>query len=162
MKNLRLTACVAGIVWSVACGPPPAPPSLPLDVEDFSLYGIPADADTAEIRLTFGDPDTMATAPSPFDAAIPLVTWVYEGFEVRFADGRAIGYMIETPGEMTARGVVVGDHTQVVARLYGEPASRTERGWTYVDTADETYLRVIDLVVESDTVRRIYVGRAVE
>lgn len=145
-----------------ACGPPPAPPALPLSAEDFSLYGIPADADTAEIRLTFGDPDTIATAPSPFGAATPLVAWVYGGFEVRFVDGTAIGYMIETPGEMTARGVLVGDHTQVVTRLYGEPTSRSERGWTYVDTADDTQLRVIDLVIESDTVRRIYVGRAVE
>jgi hypothetical protein len=150
------------VLWVAACGPPPALPALPLAAEDFSLYGIPAEADTGEIRLTFGDPDTTATSPSPFDAAIPLVAWVYEGFEVRFADGTAIGYMIETPGEMTARGLLVGDHVQVVERLYGGPTSRTERGWTYVDTADERYLRVIDLVVESDTVRRIYVGRAVE
>jgi hypothetical protein len=144
------------------CGPPPAPPALPLEPEDFSLAGIPVDVDTAEMRLTFGDPDSIATSPNPFDAAIPLVTWIYDGFEVRFADGTPIGYMIRAPGERTARGVSVGDHARAVRQLYGDPSSRLEHSWTYVDALAESGLRVVDMVIEDDTVRRIYIGRVVE
>lgn len=141
------------------CGPPPAPPALPLEPEDFSLAGIPADVDTAEMRLTFGDPDSIATSPNPFDGAIPLVTWIYDGFEVRFAGGSPIGYMIRAPGERTTRGVTVGDHARAVRRLYGDPSSRLEQRWTYVDAAAESGLRVVDIVIEDDTVRQIYIGR---
>jgi hypothetical protein len=153
-----LTACAI----LAGCGPPPAPPALPLEPADFSLAGIPAGVDTSEIRLSFGDPDSIATSPNPFDAAIPLVTWIYDGFEVRFADGTPIGFMIHAPGERTARGVTVGDHARTVRQLYGDPSARLDHGWTYVDATAESGLRVIDLVIEDDTVRRIYVGRAIE
>jgi hypothetical protein len=160
-------ACFAGFACSAGCAllagcAPPAPPALPLEAADFSLAGIPAGVDTAEIRLSFGDPDSIATSPNPFDAAVPLVTWIYDGFEVRFADGTPIGFMIHAPGERTARGVTVGDHARTVRQLYGDPATRLEHGWTYVDAAAESGLRVIDMVIEDDTVRRIYVGRAIE
>jgi hypothetical protein len=49
-----------------------------------------------------------------------------------------------------------------VRQLYGDPAARLEHGWTYADADDESGLRVIDMVIEDDTVRRIYVGRAIE
>jgi hypothetical protein len=156
-----LAACFAGCPILAGCGPP-APPALPLEPADFSLAGIPAGVDTAEIRLSFGDPDSIATSPNPFDATIPLVTWIYDGFEVRFADGTPIGFMIDAPGERTARGVTVGDHARTVRQLYGDPTTRLEHGWTYVDAAAESGLRVIDLVIADDTVRRIYVGRAIE
>jgi hypothetical protein len=147
----------------ISCGPPPAPPTLPLQPDDFTLRGVPADADSTEIRLTFGDPDSIVESTNPFEGSTPLITWVYDGFEVRFG-GRSmpIGYMIVAPGESTARGVTVGDPARLLLQLYGEPTTRFEPSWTYAHTDDESGLHVIDLVVEADTVRRIYVGRALD
>jgi hypothetical protein len=146
----------------MACGPP-APPVLPLQPDDFALRGVPADADSAELRLTFGDPDSIVESPNPFGDEAPLTTWVYHGFEVRFG-GRStpIGYMIVARGESTARGITVGDPAERLLRLYGEPTMRVERGWTYMLTLDDSALHVIDAVVHADTVRRIYIGRALD
>lgn len=146
----------------LACAPPAAP-VLPLMPEDFTLRGVPLDADSSEIRLTFGDPDSIADSDNPFEDGARLVTWMYDGFEVRFGrEGRPLGYMIVAPGEQTARGVAVGDAAQQVLGVYGEPAMRFSPGWTWTDTTDGTALRVIDVVVQTDTIRRIYIGRALD
>lgn len=143
----------------LACGAAPAPPLTP---DDFTLAGIPANADSTEIRLTFGAPDSVATSENPFDAT-PLTAWLYDGFEVRFA-GRSTpsGFMIHTPGERTARGIGVGDPAELVLRLYGEPAAQSASSWTYVarDSDGGADVNVIDVVVRQDTVRRIYIGWA--
>lgn len=142
---------------------PPSPPALPLQPEDFTLRGVPLEADSAEIRLTFGDPDSIVESRNPFVDSIPLTTWIYEGFEVRFGgEGPPIGYMILERGESTARGLSVGDPAELVLELYGQPSARFEPGWTYADTTDATVLRVINAVVMEDTVRRIYLGWALE
>lgn len=151
-------ACVLAVLL-LACGAAPAPPLAP---DDFALAGVPAGADSMEIRLTFGPPDSIATSGNPFDAT-PLVAWLYDGFEVRFA-GQATpsGYLIHAPGERTARGVGVGDPAELVLRLYGEPATVSASSWTYVAEADETAadVKIIDVVVQADIVRRIYMGWA--
>lgn len=127
------------------------------------MRGVPADVDSAEIRLTFGDPDSMVESRNPFVDSIPLTTWIYDGFEVRFG-GQAppIGYMIMSPGERTARGLTVGDPAEVMLQLYGEPTARFETGWTYADATHPSVLRVINAVVLGDTVRRIYIGWALD
>jgi hypothetical protein len=154
--------------WGAACAllllggcTPPAPPVLPLQPEDFTLRGVPADVDSAELRLTFGDPDTVIESTNPFVDSIPLTTWVYEGFEVRFAGPSSpTGYLITEPGEGTARGLTAGDPVRLMLELYGEPTTRFEASWTYADTTDASVLRVLNAVVEHDTVRRIYIGWA--
>lgn len=152
----------AAVLLQAACAPP-APPALPLQPEDFALRGVPADADSAEIRLTFGDPDSIVESPNPFVDSIPLTTWIYDGFEVRFG-GQAppIGYMIVEAGERTARGLTVGDPAELMLDLYGEPTTRFDAGWTYADATHPSVLRVINAVVLEDTVRRIYLGWALE
>lgn len=151
-------ACVIASM-TLACGAAPAPP---LGPDDFALAGVPADADSMEIRLTFGAPDSIATSQNPFDAT-PLVTWLYDDFEVRFAGlSTPSGYMIHAPGERTARGVGVGDPAELVLRLYGEPAAVSATSWTYVaeGIGSGADVNVIDVVVREDTVRRIYMGWA--
>jgi hypothetical protein len=160
-RRLAVFLALAALV-PAGCGAP-VPPVLPLQPDDFTLSGVPADADSAEIRLTFGDPDSIAASENPFGGGSPLITWIYDGFEVRFAGQETpIGFMINAPGESTARGVKVGDPAEAVLLLYGEPGTRFESGWTYVDADNESGLHVIDFVVEADTVRRIYVGRALD
>lgn len=159
--GVRRLAASSALLLS-ACSPPP-PAALPLQPEDFTLRGVPVEADSAEIRLTFGDPDSIVQSPNPFVDSIPLTTWIYDGFEVRFGgEGLPIGYMIVEPGESTARGLRVGDPAGLMLELYGEPTMRFEPGWTYADTTDAYVLRVINAVVAEDTVRRIYMGWALE
>lgn len=162
LPALAVLLASAWVLGAAACTPP-APPVLPLQPEDFTLRGVPADVDSAEVRLTFGDPDSIVESPNPFDDSIPLTTWVYEGFEVRFAGPASpIGYMIAEPGERTARGLSVGDPVTVLQELYGDPTTRFEPSWTYADTTDPSVMRVINAVVQDDTVRRIYIGWAIE
>ena len=157
-----IASCVAACaLLASACGPAAGPPALPLQPEDFTLRGVPADADSTEIRLTFGDPDSIVESPNPFTDDGPLIAWIYDGFEVRFASGGTpSGYMIAAPGESTARGATVGAPAQLLLRLYGEPAARQEQGWTYADTTADSALRVIQAVIRTDTIRSIYIGWA--
>lgn len=155
-----------GAAWTLllasACTPPAAP-VLPLQPEDFTLRGVPADLDSAELRLTFGDPDTVLQSPNPFVDSIPLITWIYDGFEVRYAgQSSPTGYMITEAGESTARGLAVGSPVRRMLELYGDPTTRFEASWTYTDTTDADVLRVLNALVQSDTVRRIYIGWALE
>jgi hypothetical protein len=156
-------ACAAvGLFLAISCGPPPAPPAMPLEPDDFTLRGVPVDADSAELRLTFGDPDSTVESRNPFNDSTPLVTWLYDGFEIRFGGGAApIGYMIVAPGESTARGVAVGDPAERLRQLYGDPTTRSEPSWTYAYAGDSA-LHVIDAVIQGDTVRRIYIGWALQ
>lgn len=161
-RNGGAAVAAVSVLVLIGCSPP-APPALPLQPEDFTLRGVPAEADSVEIRLTFGDPDSIVESPNPFVDSIPLTTWVYDGFEVRFGGvGPPIGYMIMEPGERTARGLTVGDPAALMLELYGEPTTRYEPGWTYADTSNASVLRVINAVVRGDTVRRIYIGWALE
>lgn len=147
----------------IAACTPPVPPSLPLQEEDFTLRGVPVDVDSAEVRMTFGSPDTIIESRNPFTDSVPMTTWVYDGFEVRFAGPASpVGYMILAPGERTARGLTVGDPARLMLELYGEPTARFDPSWTYTDTTDPSALRVIDAVVQADTIRRIYLGWALE
>jgi hypothetical protein len=151
-----------GLLLLAACAPP-ASPVLPLQPEDFTLRGVPTDADSAEIRLTFGDPDSIVETANPFADTIPLTTWIYDGFEVRFGGPPApIGYLITVRGERTARGASVGDEADQLLGLYGEPTTVFAPNWTWTDTTNAAALRVINAVVRADTVRSIYLGWALE
>jgi hypothetical protein len=159
VKRAAVYACAA-CAAALACDGPPA---LPLTAEDFSLRGVPMESDSTEIRLSFGEPDSIVTSESPFGSDAPLVTWIYRGFEVRFAgELTPVGYLIHAPGERTMRGLQVGDPARTVLALYGTPGTRVESAWTYIDASDDSGLQVIDLIVRNDTVRRIYLGRALD
>lgn len=142
----------------VACGPPPAPPAAPLEADDFLLGGIPAWADSAEIRSSFGDPDSASVEPSPFDPD-SLTIWYYPGFEVRLARGMPVGYLVFERGEETARGLRVGDGVDELRRRYGEPGTMVDANWTYIEPEPGEFVRILDFFVEADTIRRFYIGR---
>jgi hypothetical protein len=141
-----------------SCGAPPAPP---LEPEDFTLAGVPLDADTTEIRLSFGDPDSATVGDNPFDAEVPLVVWYYPAFEARFSGARAVGYMVTGGEEATLRGIRIGDPVDRVLRAYGAPTVEQPSRWTWAESDPELGLRVVDFVIEDDVVTRVYVGEAV-
>lgn len=154
LRPYLITACA----FLPACNGPPVTPIID---DDFTLRGVPVSSDSTELRLAFGDPDSITTSENPFSSDVPLITWHYDGFEVRFAEGTLpSGWLIEAPGERTARGLGVGDPARLAERLYGRPDARLEPSWTWVYDVDPAMLRVIDVVIERDTVRRIYLGRA--
>jgi hypothetical protein len=155
---VRLAALLSLLLLE-GCGIPSAAP--PLEPADFVLAGIPLDADSGEIRLSFGEPDSVVQSQNPYDAATPLVAWHYAGLVVRFS-GAALpsSYLITGGDEATARGVRVGDAAASVVRRYGEPPFRYEGIWTYTELGSESELYVLEFLVEADTVSRIHVGRA--
>ena len=158
-----LRPCALCVTLLLASCSAPAPPVLPLQPDDFTLRGVPTDADSTEIRLTFGDPDSIVDGMNPFADTVPLTTWIYDGFEVRFGGpATPVGIMITGPGERTARGAGVGDAAEVLRRLYGEPTAVLGSNWTYADTTNPAALHVINADVRSDTIRRIYLGWALE
>jgi hypothetical protein len=161
-----MTSCgrfaVAAAVTLAACGPPRVPVS-PIINDDFTLSGVPLDMDSAEFRVTFGDPDSIVSIPNPADASVPIIEWYFDGFRVQFIDAPTPnGFLITERTEATARGVRVGDPAFVVTRLYGDPTGGDESAWRYNDPGDPTGAHVVDFLVESDTVRRIYIGWLVQ
>lgn len=143
----------------LACGIPTSPP--PLEPADFVLAGIPLDADSAEIRLSFGEPDSVVASTDPYDAYSQLQAWFYDGFVVRYS-GEAVpsSYLVTGGEEATARGIRVGDTAALLLKRYGEPTFRYDRVWTYTDVLDDAGAYVLEFLVEDDTVTRIHVGRA--
>lgn len=156
LPGAPLASVLAALVVT-ACMTPPAPP---LEPEDFALTGVPLDADTTEIRLSFGEPDSVHVDENPFDAEQPLTIWFFDGFEVRFSGDRAVGYMVRAGDESTLRGVRVGTPADSVLRLYGPPTTSEPSRITYAEADDLAGLRVIDFVVQDEVVSRIYVGAA--
>lgn len=143
-----------------ACDPAPAS-APPLEPDDFLLGGIPPESDSVEIRMTFGDPDSVVVSDNPFDAQEPIVAWYYDGFAVRFSGSAfPIGYLLDGGHERTLRGIRVGDTGDEVLRRYGAPSFRHDPVWTYVDPMDTEGTAVLEFLVEEDTVRRIHIGRS--
>jgi hypothetical protein len=153
-----LVACLlAG--GMAACTPAANAP--PLEPEDFLLRGLPDDADSAEVRLSFGEPDSIVESPNPFDAQEPIESWYYPGFLIQYSgDPRPVSFVITGGDEATLRGIRVGDPADHVLRLYGQPPYRYDAVWTYVDPLDPDGVFVIEFLVEDDVVSRIHLGRA--
>jgi hypothetical protein len=134
-------------------------PVPPLLEDDFALAGVPLALDTAELRLTFGDPDSLVSLPNPLDESAVINEWFYDGFRVQYlTPEQPLGYLITGRGEATARGVRVGDPARFVERLYGTPSGGDDTTLRYLDVSDPEVTRIIDFLVQQDTVRRIYVG----
>jgi hypothetical protein len=157
-------ARIAGLAMLIGMLPAaclaPQPGAAPLEPDDFLLGGIPPESDSVEIRMTFGDPDSVVVSDNPFDAFEPIVSWHYDGFVVRFSgSAMPVGYLITGGHERTLRGIRVGDAGEEVLRRYGAPAYRHDPVWTYVDPMDVEGIHVLEFLVEEDTVRRIHIGR---
>jgi hypothetical protein len=148
---------LAALALAAACVTPPAPP---LEPDDFTLAGVPLYSDSLEIRLTFGEPDSVSTTENPFAADVTMSVWHYSAFEVRFSADIAVGYMITAGDEATLRGIRIGDTAALVQRAYGEPDVRQPSRRTYVEADDEFGLRVVDFVIQDSVVTRIYLGAA--
>lgn len=149
------------LVIAASCAPPQVPVP-PIIDDDFSLSGVPLEIDTTELRLSFGDPDSIVSIANPVDDAVPIVEWYFDGFSVQFVGAPTPnGYLITERTEATARGVRVGDPAFVVRILYGAPTGGDDMAWRYVDPGDPTGQRVVDFLIETDTVRRIFVGRLI-
>ena len=144
-----------------ACGPVAQTSAPPLEPGDFVMAGVPPDADSAEIRLSFGDPDSVIVSDNPFDAFTPVESWYYPEFIVRY-EGAAVptGFLLTGRGESTLRGIRVGDAGERVLRLYGAPTYRQDPVWSYVDDpAQGEPEHAIEFFIERDTVVRIHLGR---
>jgi hypothetical protein len=153
------TALVLASAFFLTCAAPQSG-APPLEPEDFLLGGIPPESDSVEIRMTFGDPDSIVITDNPFDAFEPVTNWHYDGFVVRFSGSATpIGYLITGGTERTVRGIRVGDPAEQVLRRYGAPYYRHDPVWTYVDPLDTEGTQVLEFLVEQDTVRRIHIGR---
>jgi hypothetical protein len=155
---MKLPAVVPLLLLS--CGPMTAS-SPPLEPEDFVMAGLPPDADSAEIRLSFGEPDSIVIADNPYDAFTPIESWHYADFIIRY-EGNALpsSFLLTGAGETTLRGVRVGDPGERVLRMYGAPTYRQDPVWSYVDPIDDEAAQVLEFLVEDDTVTRIHIGRA--
>jgi hypothetical protein len=156
--SILLIAMLAGF----ACGPPrvPVPPIID---DDFTLSGVPLDADSTEIRITFGDPDSIVSIGNPANPSLPIVEWYFDGFRVQFIESEVPnGFLITERTEATARGVRVGDPAFFVKNLYGDRTGGDESTWRYNDPGDLTARHVVDFLIETDTVRRIFIGWLVE
>jgi hypothetical protein len=160
LVRAALVAFVAFIAFIAASCEPAAPPAPPLEPEDFVPAGVPPDADSAEIRMSFGDPDSIVAAPHPYDAYTPVVSWYYRDLIVRY-EGTALpaSFLIVGGDESTLRGVRVGDAAERVLRLYGAPTHRQEPVWSYGDPLEDAGVNVIEFLMENDTVARIHLGR---
>lgn len=156
---MKATHLLVGALLLAACSPAASGPP-PLEVEDFAMAGVPPDADSAEIRLSFGDPDSAVLAQNPYDAYSPILSWYYRDFVVLF-EGSAVptGFLLMSPGERTLRGVQVGDPAQRVLELYGAPTFRYDPVWTYADPLEPEHGYILEFLVEGDTVSRIHLGR---
>jgi hypothetical protein len=151
---------IAAVLTAAACTAP-TPGAAPLEPDDFLFGGLPADADSAEVRMTFGEPDSVVVADNPYDAFEPIESWHYNGFIVRYEGGiRPTGFLITGSDERTLRGIRVGDTAEQVLRMYGAPPYRYDPVWTYVDPLDAEGTFVIEFLVEEDTVRSIHLGRS--
>jgi hypothetical protein len=158
-----LTAAAVIAPLLVACGPVPSRRAAPLEPEDFTLPGIPPEADSAEIRLSFGEPDSVVEWPNPYDAFSPILSWYYPAFVVRY-EGSAVptSYLLTGGDEATLRGVRVGDPASRVQELYGRPTFLHDPVWSYVDPTDEEGGRVVEFLMENDVVSRIHLGRGTQ
>jgi hypothetical protein len=146
-------------VAPLACAPP-APGPLPLEPEDFVLRGVPFDADSGEIRLSLGEPDSVVQADNPYEAATPTESWHYEGLIIRYSESAVpTGFVITGGEEETLRGVRVGDPADRVLHLYGRPVYEYDGIWTYIDPLDVEGRYVVEFLIEDDVVRRIHLGR---
>jgi hypothetical protein len=156
---MRLFACAAAAIALHACvpGQSQAPP---LEPGDFLLRGVPLDADSAEIRLSFGDPDSVVVRQNPYDALEPIESWHYDGLVVHYSgDVVPSSFLITGGDEATLRGIRVGDSADDVLRMYGQPPYRHDAIWTYVDPLDFEGVYVIEFMIEDDRVTRIHLGR---
>jgi hypothetical protein len=151
-------ALLAGVLYFGCAAPQRGAPDL--EPDDFLLGGIPPESDSVEIRMTFGDPDSVVVTDNPFDAFEPIVNWYYDEFVVRFSGSAyPVGYLITGGAERTLRGIRVGDTGDEVLRRYGPPLYRHDPVWTYVDPLDVDGTSVLEFLIEEDTVRRIHIGR---
>jgi hypothetical protein len=148
----------AALLATASCAAPTGAP--PLEAADFVLSGVPLEADSVELRLSFGEPDSVVLSANPYDAGSPLETWYYEGLIVHY-DGEAAParYVVTGGDEATARGIRVGDPIALVQERYGEPDYRHDGVWTYVEPTPEGELYVIEFLIRDDVVVRIHVGR---
>jgi hypothetical protein len=148
--SLLLLSC-----WPMASSPPP------LEPEDFVMAGLPPDADSAEIRLSLGEPDSIVIADNPYDAFTPVESWHYADFIIRY-EGNALpsSVLLTGAGETTLRGVRVGDAGEHVLRMYGAPTYRQDPVWSYVDPVDGEATQVLEFLIENDTVMRIHIARS--
>jgi hypothetical protein len=159
---LRAVSLAAGslAMVSLAACTPPAGAAPPLEPADFVLGGVPMEADSVEIRLSFGDPDSVVMTTNPYDAGAPLESWYYYGLVIHY-DGEATpaSYVVTGGDEGTARGVRTGDSIARVLERYGDPDYRNDAVWTYVDPSPDGELYVLEFLVQDDVVVRIHVGR---
>jgi hypothetical protein len=160
LLRMSCRLALASLPLLLACGPVATGSAPPLEPEDFILAGVPLDADSGEIRMSFGDPDSAFATRHPYDAAATIVSWYFRDFIVRYDDvPHPSSFVLTTREESTVRGIRVGDRSDRVLRLYGAPTYRNDPVWSYSEALEDGGQNVIEFLIEADTVARIHLGR---
>ena len=130
---------------------------------DFVVSGIRDGADTSTVHRILGAPDSIADGDDPSQAA-PIPTWWYRDLRVVFLGGRELhGWWITGRSRTTARGLRVGASRAVVRRLYGPPThTYGDSLLVYCERQGGTAPRCIDVWLQRDQVKTIYVGRSID
>ncbi len=100
---------------------------LSLAAADFALGNLSETADSFAVLEAFGEPDSVEHRPWPPNTSI---SWYYPDFSVTFGYGD-VTFLIIGPSIATSRGLRVGDSTDRIRALYGEPHVTSSTGWWY-------------------------------
>ena len=134
-----------------------APPALD-DSLEFSLPAVTTGADSTEVRIRLGSPDSVSFRVS--DAPSETVTdWFYRGLTVKLDHrGKLFHAFVSDSTWPTRRGLRVGDSVARMQALYGTPDRNDTESFNYYPW---TRSRAFSLgIVDAEgTITHIFLGR---
>lgn len=132
-----------------------------LRYSDMELPGIRINVDSGYVLRMLGAPRSTGRVET---ADGPLLTWRYEDIEIALdPQGRCWWFSITGPGVATRRGIRVGDSTDVVLRLHGEPSRASDEAqlvYEWRTDVNHSELGVVFLL-EAGRVVRIMAGHVI-
>lgn len=140
------------------------PGVVPLDSSDFVVNGLSDQADTSAVKARFGRPDSITSESNPFSEGGKLYSWYYRDAVISLINGDS-GFIVLSmnlmgPRQATARGARVGDASDRLLTLYGEPTDRDDRAWMYEDP--EQSLHQIVFLLRDGRITRIFLGTVLD